>query len=262
MIPVSLTLKGFLSYREQVSLDFSGFEMACVVGPNGAGKSSLLDAMTWALFGKARSADDDLINMQEKSTEVAFTFDYEGQRYEVTRSKKRRSTKIMNLQVFDDITEKWVSLSEATMSATQEKLERILKMDYDTFINASFFLQGKADQFAKQRPADRKITLAKILELDIWDTYQERAARARKERQARFDVVTQWLSSLYTELDQEEELIKRLAALEEKLQQQEDVADVHEQVVQSLRRQREQAEHQREQVRSLQMSGNDAVKRL
>ncbi|MCD4753309.1 MAG: SMC family ATPase [Anaerolineaceae bacterium] len=262
MIPVSLTLKGFLSYREQVSLDFSGFEMACVIGPNGSGKSSLLDAMTWALFGKARSVDDDLINMQGKSTEVAFTFDYEGQRYEVVRSKKRRSTKVMNLQIFDDASEKWVSLSEATMSETQEKLERILKMDYDTFINASFFLQGKADQFAKQRPADRKITLAKILELDIWETYQERTARARKDRQTRFEVVNQWLSSLYTELGQEEELQKRLATLEEKLKQQEEVAGVHEQVVQSLRRQREQAEHQREQVRLLQMSGNDAVKRL
>ena len=262
MIPVSLTLKGFLSYREQVSLDFSEFEMACIIGPNGSGKSSLLDAMTWALFGKARSADDDLINMGEKSTEVAFTFDYEGQRYEVTRSKKRRSTKTMNLQVFDDASEKWVSLSEATMSATQEKLERILKMDYDTFINASFFLQGKADQFAKQKPADRKITLVKILELDIWETYQERAARARKNRQTRFEVVNQWLTNLYTELGQEEELQKRLSILEEKLKQQEEVAGVHEQVVQSMRRQREQAEHQREQVRMLQMSGNDAVKRL
>ncbi len=125
MIPVSLTLKGFLSYRERISLDFTTFDMACVIGHNGAGKSSLLDAITWALFGKARSSDDDLIHMQEKSAEVNFIFDYENQRYEVSRSKKRRSSKVMNLQMLNEETGQWVSLSEATVSGTQEKLERI-----------------------------------------------------------------------------------------------------------------------------------------
>ena len=50
MIPLHLTLSGFLSYRDQVELDFSGFDLACIAGSNGAGKSSLLDAITWSLF--------------------------------------------------------------------------------------------------------------------------------------------------------------------------------------------------------------------
>ena len=54
MIPLKLRIFGFLSYREPVELDFTGFDLACISGQNGAGKSSLLDALTWALFGEAR----------------------------------------------------------------------------------------------------------------------------------------------------------------------------------------------------------------
>ena len=58
MIPFKLSLSGFLSYQDPVELDFTGFELACVSGSNGAGKSSLLDAITWALFGEARCRDE------------------------------------------------------------------------------------------------------------------------------------------------------------------------------------------------------------
>jgi exonuclease SbcC len=54
MIPQKLTLKNFLSYRE-ATLDFSGLHTACICGVNGAGKSSLLEAITWAIWGKTRS---------------------------------------------------------------------------------------------------------------------------------------------------------------------------------------------------------------
>ena len=62
MIPVKLHLSGFLSYLEPVDLDFTTFDLACISGANGAGKSSLLDAITWVLFGQARRRDDAVIN--------------------------------------------------------------------------------------------------------------------------------------------------------------------------------------------------------
>ena len=55
MIPIRLSVSGFLSYREPVEIDFTPLHVAVILGNNGAGKSSLLDAMTWALFGKARA---------------------------------------------------------------------------------------------------------------------------------------------------------------------------------------------------------------
>ena len=58
-------------------------------------------------------------------------------------------------------------------------------MDYETFINASFFLQGKADQFTQQRPGDRKRILSSILGLEVWERYSERAAERRKGGRSR-----------------------------------------------------------------------------
>ena len=54
MIPIRLALRNFMCYREG-ELSFEGLHVACLCGDNGNGKSALLDAMTWALWGKARA---------------------------------------------------------------------------------------------------------------------------------------------------------------------------------------------------------------
>ena len=64
MIPLRLQLTNFLAYRSPDPLRFDGIHLACLTGPNGAGKSSLLDAITWALWGQARAKrDDELVHM-------------------------------------------------------------------------------------------------------------------------------------------------------------------------------------------------------
>ncbi len=187
MIPLHLKLSGFLSYRETVELDFRGFDLACISGSNGAGKSSLLDAMTWALFGQARKRDEAVINLQSKAAEVAFTFAYETNVYRVIRSLARGKTTLLEFQIAKDGNLKspienqqflWRALTERTLRDTQARIEQILRLDYETFINVSFFLQGRADQFAQQPPTRRKEILGAILGLEAWEAYRERAADA------------------------------------------------------------------------------------
>lgn len=99
MIPLHLRLSGFLSYREPVEIDFTTFELACISGSNGAGKSSLLDAITWALYGKARKQDDSLIHTLAKSAEVSLIFTYEGNIYRIQRTKIRDKTGMLEFQI-------------------------------------------------------------------------------------------------------------------------------------------------------------------
>ena len=54
MIPLKLALKNFFSYQSS-SIDFRGLHVACISGPNGSGKSSLLESITWALWGESRA---------------------------------------------------------------------------------------------------------------------------------------------------------------------------------------------------------------
>ncbi|MFN2149972.1 MAG: AAA family ATPase, partial [Anaerolineales bacterium] len=179
MIPIKLTLSGFLSYRDPQEIDFTSFNLACISGPNGAGKSSLLDSITWALFGQARKRDDAIINLQSETAEVSFTFEYEGNLYQVKRAKPRDKTTVLEFHIKSK-NGSWKALTERTMRATETLIEEVLRLDYETFVNASFFLQGKADQFTQQRPADRKRILSSILGLEIWEDYRKATFERRK----------------------------------------------------------------------------------
>ncbi len=167
MIPQKMRLSGFLSYLEPVEIDFTQFNLACISGANGAGKSTLLDAITWALFGQARRRDESLINSSADAADVTLDFKYEGDLYRVRRTNRRGKTSMLELFI-QDLDGKWRPLTEHSLRETEAHIQKILSMDYETFINASFFLQGKADQFAQQRPGDRKRILSSILGLEVW----------------------------------------------------------------------------------------------
>lgn len=228
MIPLHLSLSGFLSYRDPVELDFSSFELACIAGPNGAGKSSLLDAITWALFGQARKRDDSLINAYCDAAEVRLTFAYEGNTYRVLRSKPRDKTAVLEFHILQDggappsvvhlsSSVGWKPLTERTLRDTELRIQQTLRLDYETFVNASFFLQGKADQFTQQRPGDRKRILSSILGLEVWETYRQRAADQRKSVEGQISALDGRLQEIVAELGEEEVRQARLKELQEQL---------------------------------------------
>ena len=65
MRPMKLELEGFTSFRERTEIDFRGFDLFAITGQTGAGKTSLLDAMTYALYGRTsrlNKAGKDLIS--------------------------------------------------------------------------------------------------------------------------------------------------------------------------------------------------------
>jgi exonuclease SbcC len=190
MIPLTLALHNFMPYRDPAPLDFSGIHIACLAGDNGAGKSALLDAMTWALWGKARARrDDELIHQGQTEMSVEFTFALAGNTYRVVRQRKAgsRGAGALDLQV-QTPEGSFRTLAEPTMRETQNKITSLLKLDYDTFINSSVLLQNRADEFTVKTPAERKQVLADILGLEQWTIYEERAKeRIRNvEEQIRF----------------------------------------------------------------------------
>src|SRR6185437_5051836 len=91
MVPVRLRLRNFLSYREACDeLDFTGLDFVCLSGENGHGKSALLDAITWALWGAARtSTDDDLIHRGCSEAEVELDFRVGEVLYRINRKRRK-----------------------------------------------------------------------------------------------------------------------------------------------------------------------------
>jgi exonuclease SbcC len=179
MIPVSLKIKNFLCFRDVPAVSFEGIHVACLCGENGAGKSSVFDAITWALWGEtSRGRGDELIHGGQNSMEVELEFLSGEERYRVIRKQTRgtatRSGKsTLDIQVSNNGA--YVQLNEHLKKETQAQINNLLHLDYDTFINSAMILQGRANEFSKKRPGERKEILANILDLSVYDALEEQA---------------------------------------------------------------------------------------
>jgi DNA repair protein SbcC/Rad50 len=189
MIPLQLSLQNFLSYRE-ASLDFSGLHTACICGANGAGKSSLLEAITWSIWGESRAAsEDDAIANGASDMRVDFTFQLHGVIYRIIRSRQRGGSGSLELQVMTDQTFK--SLTQKGVKATQLLINEYLKIDYDTFINSAYLRQGKADEFMLKKAGERKQILADLLKLDQYEDLADQARQVASQHKAEITKIEQ-----------------------------------------------------------------------
>ncbi len=187
MIPIKLTVSNFMPYRDNVPpLYFTGIHTASIWGDNGNGKSAIIDAITWALWGKTRArSDDELIHMGQTEAQVEFDFAVEQQTYRVIRKhskpKSRKSSGRSSLDLLIASNDGFKVISGDGIRQTEQKIRDILHMDYDTFINSAFLRQGHADEFTRQTPVKRKEVLGNILGLSYYDGLEEQAKeKARK----------------------------------------------------------------------------------
>jgi exonuclease SbcC len=241
MQPTKLVLNNFLSYGD-AEIDFNGITLAALLGANGSGKSSLVDAITFAIYGEGRYKDIDRYIRQGQEQAVSeLQFILAGETYRVIRTRsnkgKGKSTLELAKQNGPDRLLSWVPLLGTTMKETQDKIRDLLRMDYETFVSSCIILQDEADRLTKATPGKRMEIFGQILGLDVYDRLQEAAkAKARRYRdeaaikRAAIDNIETDLSN-YGELKQQEldlegeqkALRKRLAQLEASLENQENV---------------------------------------
>jgi len=189
MIPIKLRMRNFMCYRDNVPpLSFDGIHTACISGDNGNGKSALIDAMTWALWGRARAkSDDDLIHSGQTEMEVEFDFAVGQQPYRIIRKhskpKRRRASgqTILEFQIAGG--DGFRSITGNNVTQTQQKIIDVLHIDYPTFINSAFLRQGHADEFTIKRPVERKQVLADILGLSFYDELEGQAKDLAKQQE-------------------------------------------------------------------------------
>ncbi|MEO1386599.1 MAG: SMC family ATPase [Cyanobacteria bacterium J06634_6] len=188
MIPKQLKLRNFLSYQEVV-LTFDGLHVACVCGPNGAGKSSLLEAIAWCVWGQSRvSAEDDIVRQGAQEAQVSFCFVHGEQCYRIIRTRRRNQASALEFQILTELSQltaadvaadidslPFKSLTQKGIRATQQYILQQIKIDYETFVNAAYLRQGRADEFMLKRPGERKQVLADLLKLSHYDSLAEQA---------------------------------------------------------------------------------------
>jgi DNA repair exonuclease SbcCD ATPase subunit len=138
---------------------------------NGAGKSSLANkAILWTLFGETAGgirADNVGNRHARKGTfgEVRFQA-VDGKLYTVRRERPARLV----------LAKDGLEVSAKTARDTQEQINQLLGIDFKTFIQTSFFGQGRGLSYAGLTPKDQKAVLESILpmeEVDAWAQYAD-----------------------------------------------------------------------------------------
>ncbi len=258
MIPIKLTVRNFMPYRDNVpALSFEGIHTACISGDNGNGKSALLDAMTWALWGRARAkSDDDLIHLGQAEMEVEFDFAVGEQTYRILRKRSkprgrsRAGQTILELQVATG--DGFQSITGDSITQTQQKIIALLHIDYDTFINSAYLKQGQADAFTRQSPSQRKQVLADILGLSFYDELEEKAKELVRQQEMAKMQLESAIQDIDNELAQKPACESELEQAQNELSRLEKVVSEQDSRLKSLRQEKESLENKRRQLEELQ----------
>jgi len=222
VIPIKLAMRNFMCYRDNVSpLHFDAIHLACLCGDNGNGKSALVDAITWALWGKTRAkSDDELIHLGQKEMEVEFEFAAGANHYRVLRKRTKSrpghpGQVVLELQLATS--EGFQSISGNSLGETQQRIIHILHMDYPTFVNSTFLRQGHADEFTIKPPGERKKVLANILGLSVYDELAEEAKNQAKQRQQRIKELDSAIKEMGREIERRGEYQAELSEVSKAL---------------------------------------------
>lgn len=213
MRPLKLRMKGFAAFRDDTEVDFSGVELAALVGPTGSGKSTIIDGITFALFGAVARYDDNravapAVNQLSAEARVELDFEVDGERHTAVRVVRRTpggaTTKEARLERGGDIL-------AGRASEMGEAVEKVLGLDFDRFTKTVVLPQGRFAQFLHDQPRDRQEVLRQLLDLDVYARMgteaRQRAATARDQR----EVLEPRLSA---EAPGEEEVARLAAAAE------------------------------------------------
>ncbi|MBK5227206.1 MAG: SMC family ATPase [Actinobacteria bacterium] len=181
MRPVQIEMSGFRSHEQKTVINFENRSFIAIVGPTGSGKSSVLDAISFALYGKTprvKNKTKRLICSRTDAAHVKLLFEVEGKRYEVTRVL-RNSGGSEHLLLDRDSEERTTG-----DTAVSERIEELLGLDFDAFCSSVLLAQGRFSQFLEAAPTKQMQILKGVFRVDQLDELRA----AAKGKAAQFEL--------------------------------------------------------------------------
>ncbi|QQK76102.1 SMC family ATPase [Salicibibacter cibarius] len=196
MRPLQLNVRGLHSFRKEQTIDFSQLcdgGVFGIFGPTGSGKSSILDAMTFALYGKisrSGSVGASMINQSETEVAVSFSFRLGNRTFIADRRAKRKDTALQTTRSrFIETTEEPVVLADKK-GAMDREIEMMIGLKIEDFTRAVVLPQNKFSEFLSLKGAERSKMLQRLFDLEKYgDELNEKIKKHLAEASAKKDTI-------------------------------------------------------------------------
>ncbi|BBE42230.1 AAA family ATPase [Conexivisphaera calida] len=169
-----VVVRNFLSHPDTDLLLEEGVNV--FVGPNGAGKSSIIDAITFALFGEhTRGRVPNLVRRGSSGAEVRVRFTVAGEAYEASRGldQSGKLDRAVLVKVERDPPGSRVIVAgerrKTEMESVSRHVEAILGMGYKELRLASIVQQGELDSVLELQPRELKELINRLVGIDDLD---------------------------------------------------------------------------------------------
>lgn len=199
MRPRSLIVKGFSAFRDEQTVDFADLDLFAITGDTGAGKSSILDAITYALFGEiarfhgSRSLLSSAVALGQSRMTVEFDFDIGGERWRVSRSTPLAGGTTIRVERMVDGEFRSAGEGSDKVKPGTQLIVDALGLDFDAFTRSVLLPQGKFQEFLVGDAKERRNILTELLGLELFVRLAERAravaAHARTQSGAKHELV-------------------------------------------------------------------------
>ena len=178
MRPLRIAIEGLRSFRAEVGIDFGGRTRIAVIGDTGAGKSSILEAMTYALYGQTSlggRSKRELMNDTSDVMRVVLRFRVSGEEWEVARVDRRAGAgglrppqaQLVRYGPGGETLEK-----VEQVRPVNERVQALIGLDSDAFLRTVILPQGR---FARLLVEDAPSARTEILR-QVWQTRDLEAA--------------------------------------------------------------------------------------
>ena len=178
----SIELGDFLAHSN-TKLNFEN-GVTVFVGENGAGKSSIIDAITFALFGQhTRKSNKGLIKRGANQGFAKIGFSINGKKFEAVRKIDSKGT--LSAKFSEIIGENRVEIAAGERKqfgeSMTDEVEKIIGLDFEKLKIASIVQQGELNAIINAKPKEFKELLNAIVGIDKLDIASEAMKIVNKE---------------------------------------------------------------------------------